>query len=164
MSGAARPQTRAVADWTEVPALIWASLSELFRLREHEQPIEPMLPPERSYFLRENVRLQLVSAQLALLRDEPGPYRGALDTARSWITAHFTSDSAEAAALVAQLEELAARNIRPELPDISASLRILRQQMQLSEQQAALPAVPQAPAENPSASEADRKSTEASTP
>jgi uroporphyrin-3 C-methyltransferase len=163
-SGTAQPQTRAVTHWSEVPALIWASVSELFRLREHAQPIEPMLPPERSYFLRENLRLQLVSSQLALLRDEPGPYRGALDTAGSWITAHFASDSAETDALLARLEELAARDIRPELPDISASLRVLRQQMQLSAQQAALPAVPQAPAANPSASEADQKPTEASTP
>jgi uroporphyrin-3 C-methyltransferase len=163
-SGAARSPTRTLTDWTEVPALIWASLSELFRLREHEQPIEPMLPPERGYFLRENLRLQLASAQLALLRDEPGPYRGALDTARGWVTAHFASDSADAAALVAQLRELAALNIRPELPDISASLRVLRQQMQLSEQQTVLPVVPQTPAEDPSASAADQKPTEASTP
>ncbi len=163
-AGSAPPQARAVTDWRELPALIWASLSELFRLREHEQPIEPMLPPERGYFLRENLRLQLVSAQLALLRDEPAQYRGALDTARGWVSAHFASDSTDAAALVAQLEKLAAINIRPELPEISASLRVLRQQMQLSEQQTVLPMVPQAPATDPSASAGDKESTEASTP
>jgi uroporphyrin-3 C-methyltransferase len=163
-SGAAQPQTRAVTDWTEVPALIWASLTELFRLREHEQPVEPMLPPERGYFLRENLRLQLASAQLALLREAPGPYRGALVTARGWVIAHFARDSADAAALAAQLEELAALNIRPEVPDISASLRVLRQQMQLSQQQTALPTGPEAPAAGPSAVPADRESTEAATP
>ena len=163
-SGAAQPQARAVTDWTEVPALIWASLTELFRLREHEQPIEPMLPPERDYFLRENLRLQLASAQLAVLREAPGPYRGALETARGWVIAHFASDSADAAALVAQLEELAALNIRPEVPDISASLRVLRQQMQLSQQQSALPTGPEAPTADPSVSATDEKSTEAATP
>jgi uroporphyrin-3 C-methyltransferase len=163
-AGAARPQTSAVTDWRELPALIWTSLSELFRLREHDQPIEPMLPPERGYFLRENLRLQLASAQLALLRDDPGQYRGALDTARRWVSAYFAKDSTDAAALAAQLEELAEINIRPELPEISASLRLLRRQMTLSEQQTVLPVVPQAPAAAPSASEGEQESNGASAP
>jgi len=163
-AGGAPAQAITVTDWRELPALIWASLSELFRLREHEQPIEPMLPPERGYFLRQNLRLQLASAQLALLHDDLAQYRGALDTARDWVTAHFVADSADAAALVAQLGELVEINIRPELPEVSASLRLLRQQMKLSEQQTVLPLVPQAPAAGMSPSEAEQESTEASAP
>jgi uroporphyrin-3 C-methyltransferase len=123
-------------DWRELPAVLWASLSELFRLREHDQPLEPMLPPERAYYLRENVRLQLVAARLALLRDDPTQYREALTTARGWLEAHFAQDSQSAAEAVSRLEALAALNIRPELPDISGSLRLLRQQMKLGERQA----------------------------
>jgi uroporphyrin-3 C-methyltransferase len=108
--------------------------------------------------------LQLASAQLALLRDDPGQYRGALDTARRWVSAYFAKDSTDAAALAAQLEELAEINIRPELPEISASLRLLRQQMTISEQQTVLPVVPQAPAAAPSASEGEQESNGASAP
>lgn len=140
-------------DWKQLAALVWTSISDLFRLREHEQPIKAMLPPEREYFLRENLRLQLVSAQLALLRDDPTQYRGALDTATAWLGAHFAADSANTVALLAQLEEFAAIDIRPDLPGISASLGLLRKQMKRSEQQAALPAGPETPeADSPSRS------------
>lgn len=155
---------KTVTSWKELPALIWASISDLFRLRDHEQPLEPMLPPERSYFLRENVRLQLTSARLALLRDDLMQYREALETARGWVSAHFAKDSAPVAALVAQLGELAAINIRPDLPDISTSLSLLRQRMKLSEQQTVLPPVSQDPAADLASPPGDQESAEASAP
>jgi uroporphyrin-3 C-methyltransferase len=155
---------KTVTDWKALPALIWASISDLFRLREHQQPIEPMLPPEREYFLRQNLRLQLVSAQLALLRDDATQYKGALDTLRGWVDAHFAMDSAQVAALVADAEELAGINIRPDLPEISASLSLLRQQMKLSEQQSALPRVPQAAATSLPPPSDDQESSGASAP
>ena len=48
--------------------------------------------------------------------------------------------------LLAQLEQLKAINTVPQLPDISGALRVLRQQMKLSEQQDDLPLVPAQPA------------------
>ncbi len=135
-------QERTAANWKDLPALIWTSLSELFRIREHDKPIEPMLPPEREYFLRENLRLQLAAARLALLRADQAQYKQSLENARSWLAAHFASDSSLVSEFVARLAELAALDIRPDLPELSASLRLLHQQMKLSEQQAVLPVVP----------------------
>lgn len=123
-----------VSHWSELPGLVWTAISDLFRLRHHEQPVTPMLPPEREYFLRENLRLQLATARLALLRDDAVQYRGALNTARGWVGEHFDRHSAAAEALLVQLEKLAALEIRPDLPDISGSLSVLHQQMKLSEQ------------------------------
>lgn len=127
----------------ELTTLIWTSLSELFRLREHDQPVEPMLPPDREYYLRENLRLQLAAARLALLRNDEVQYRSALQTASQWLHSYFDKDSAMVQQLTAELGQLAKVNISPVLPDVSASLRLLRQQIQLSEQQAVLPVVPE---------------------
>jgi uroporphyrin-3 C-methyltransferase len=126
----------------ELGSLVWTSLSELFRLREHDQPVAPMLPPEREYFLRENLRLQLAAARLALLRDDQVQYRSALNTATKWLDAYFDKADSGVQQLAGQLAELAAVNISPALPDASRSLALLRRQIQLSEQQQVQPVVP----------------------
>jgi len=122
--------------------LVWKALSELFRVREHDQAVGPMLPPEREYFLRENLRLQLAAARLALLRTDQTQYHSALQTAQQWLERYFDRQNAGVQQLLGRLQELVAVDIAPVMPDVSASLRLLRQQMQLSEQQQILPKVP----------------------
>jgi len=124
---------------------LWSTLSGLFRIREHDKPVTPMLAPQREYFLRENLRLQLSAARLALLRDDSVQYQVILTTAQDWLTAYFAGDDGKVNDLVSQLEQLKAKNTVPQLPDISGSLRVLRQQMKLSEQQDVLPLVPDQP-------------------
>jgi uroporphyrin-3 C-methyltransferase len=131
-----------VSNWRDLPRLLWSALTELFVLREHDKPVGPMLPPEREYFLRENLRLQLGAARLALLRDDAVQYRATLTTAQDWLEVYFAADSEKVRDLVTRLGELAAVDISPQLPDISASIRLLRQQLKLAEQQAVLPVVP----------------------
>jgi uroporphyrin-3 C-methyltransferase len=131
----------------QLGTLVWQSLSELFRVREHDQPVGPMLPPDREYFLRENLRLQLAAARLALLRNDPAQYRAALQTSLDWLNRYFDGQAATVGQLLGQLQEIASIDITPALPDVSASLRLLRQQMQLSEQPAVLPVVPAAAGE-----------------
>lgn len=143
-ASAAGPESESTAQSIhELTTLVWASLSELFRLREHDQPVGAMLPPEREYFLRENMRLQLTAARLALLRDDTAQYMAALQTASLWLKSYFDNAATGVQQLVVELEQLAQVNISPVLPDVSASLRLLRQQIQLSEQQAVLPVVPE---------------------
>jgi uroporphyrin-3 C-methyltransferase len=136
-------ETRAtIRDWRELPRLLWSTLSGLFRIREHDKAVTPMLAPEREYFLRENLRLQLSAARLALLRDEGTQYQTILNTAQDWLNAYFAHDDASVNALAAQLNQLKAIDTAPRLPDISGSLRVLRQQMKLTEQRQILPLVP----------------------
>ncbi|WP_455234947.1 uroporphyrinogen-III C-methyltransferase [Thiogranum longum] len=135
--------TKTAQNWRELPQVLSSSLSTLFQMREHDKPVGPMLPPEREYFLRENMRMQLSAARLALLRDDPVQFEMALGSALDWLKSYFDQDDERVKELFARLEELAAVNIRPEIPDISGSLRVLRQQVKLSEQQAVLPVVPE---------------------
>lgn len=123
-----------IADWRELPSLLWSSLSGLFRIREHDKPVTPMLAPQREYFLRENLRLQLAAARLALLRDDDVQYRAILATARDWLNTYFADDDLGVTTLVSEIDRLRVIDTVPQLPDISGSLRVLRQQMKVSEQ------------------------------
>jgi uroporphyrin-III C-methyltransferase len=126
----------------ELAKVVWNSISELFRVREHDQPVGPMLAPEREYYLRENLRLQLAAARLALLRNDRAQYRSALHTAIEWLNQYFDRQTPAVKELLARLQASAEVDITPQLPDVSDSLHLLRQQMQLSEQKKLLPVVP----------------------
>jgi uroporphyrin-3 C-methyltransferase len=130
-------------DWRELYKVVGQSLSEVFRVREHNTPVRPMLPPRREYYLRQNLRLQLEAARLALLREDAVQYRSSLVTARSWVKDYFSVHDAEVEQLSRQLEKLSTLEVHASLPDISSSLHLLQQQMKLDEQQqSTLPPVP----------------------
>jgi uroporphyrin-3 C-methyltransferase len=46
---------------------VWASVRDLVRVRRIDAPEAMLLAPEQAYFLRENVKLRLLNARLALL-------------------------------------------------------------------------------------------------
>lgn len=141
-AGTGRPEP--ARDWKDLPRVVWEALRRLVSIREHDRPVRPMLPPEREYFLRHNLRLQLEAARLALLRQDEPLYRDTLTTARGWLQGYFDKEAAEVRAALAQLEDMAAQTIRRSLPDISASLSLLRQQRKLALEKPARAAVPEA--------------------
>jgi uroporphyrin-3 C-methyltransferase len=120
------------ASWKRLPGVIWSAVRDLVRVREHDRPLEPLVAPEKAYFLRLNLRLQLESARLALLRGAPAIYRQSLETASGWIAVYFDENDPAVAAARERLAELVSINIRPELPDIAGSLNLLRQRRALS--------------------------------
>lgn len=119
---------------------IGEALRSLVVVRRNDVPVGPLLAPEQQFFLYENLRLQLASARLAALRGEPETYRASLHAAAQWLGTHFDVQATAVAAARAELERIAALDIRPALPDVSASLRLLREQMQQTRPSGADPA------------------------
>lgn len=124
----------AVDDWrsriASVAATVWDALRSLVVVRHNGEPLAPMLAPDQEFFLHENLRLQLSIARLSALQGAADSYRASLKTASAWLKNHFAMEAPVVIAAHAELQRLAALEVQPELPDISASLRLLRQQMQ----------------------------------
>lgn len=119
-------------DWKRLPGVIGSALRDLVTIREHDQPVQPMVPPDSEYFLRHNLRLQLEAARVALLREDAVFYRQTLDTARDWLQQYYETQDSAVSATLEHIDELASVQIRPAMPDISQALRVLQQQMALS--------------------------------
>ena len=117
------------ADWREVPGIVWEAVRRLLVVRTHAEPATPMLPPEQEYFLDQNLRLALATARLALLQADAEQYRVSLETAQRWLARHFDAAHPATASMSNELFHLQQQDIRPALPDISASLRLLRQRL-----------------------------------
>jgi uroporphyrin-3 C-methyltransferase len=105
---------------------VWADLRQLVRIRHLERPDPPLLSPSQTWFLRENLRLRLLSARLALLSRDQASFRADLGAAQEWITRYFDVTARPAAAALATLRQLAAGDIVIELPDLGASLEAAR--------------------------------------
>lgn len=110
-------------------ATIWDALRSLVVVRRNDAPVAPLLAPEQEFFLHENLRLQLSIARLAALQGETAGYRASLKTAATWLQQQFADDAPTVIAARSELQRLAGLDVHPELPDISASLRLLRQQL-----------------------------------
>lgn len=120
------PATR---DWRTALDNAWQALQRLVVIRRDNRPLQPLLAPEQEYFLRQNLRLQLEAAQLALLRDDAASFKANLQTAEQWLQRYFDKSDKSVSAAIDALHAMEQQNIRPALPDINESLRLLRLQL-----------------------------------
>jgi uroporphyrin-3 C-methyltransferase len=105
---------------------IWRELRQLVVVRRVDAPEPPLVPPQQAWFLRENLKLRLLNARLALLtRDEAG-YREDLRTAQAWIQRYFDARARGAQAALGQIRQLSAASISFEPPSIADSLEAVR--------------------------------------
>jgi uncharacterized protein HemX/uroporphyrinogen-III synthase len=124
------PAKEAAADergfWSRLSAEVWNELRQLVVVRQVGNAEPPLLPPSQAYFVRENLRLRLLSARLSLLaRDEAG-YREDLRRAQLWIQRYFDPRSKQTAAALNQLKQLSSTTVSFELPSITESLEAVR--------------------------------------
>jgi uroporphyrin-III C-methyltransferase len=107
-------------------AEVWRELRQLVVVRKVETPEPPLLPPAQAYFVRENLKLRLLNARLAVLtRDEAG-YREDLRVSQAWIRRYFDTRSKSAQAVLTQLRQLSSASISFEPPSIAESLEAVR--------------------------------------
>ncbi len=119
-----------LSGWRAVMEDLWARLSSLFVIRRGDEADGPLIAPDQRVFLNQNLRLQLESARLALLSRDAEGLRHHLGIARDWLARHYDADDARVAALLGGIDELARLDIAPDMPDISASLKALREALE----------------------------------
>ena len=100
-------------------------LFQLVRVRQRENPVEPLLSPDEELFVRHNLRILLEQAQLSLLREEQAVYETSLKKAHNWLNQYFEFND-NSSVLADQLQQLSEQQVVQGLPDISASLESLR--------------------------------------
>jgi uroporphyrin-3 C-methyltransferase len=99
---------------------------QLIVIQHHDQPIKPLMSPEQTFFLQQNLHLMMEQAQMALLQRKQQAFDSSLSKAQDWIATHFDPKDATTVALLTGLAELSEVNVAPELPDISGSLTSLK--------------------------------------
>lgn len=112
--------------WKSWMDAVWLEVKQLVRIENTGLKQIVLLPPSQEFFLRENLKMHLVSARLALLSRDEDSFRQELKTAQVWIARYFDVKSPEGARMLAELRKLSTASINIEMPDISGSLQAVR--------------------------------------
>ena len=114
------------SNWEKFLREIWQEAKELVRIENTHKSELPLLSPDQTFFLRENLKLRLLSARLALLSRDETSFKYDIKTAQEWVKLYFDINSAEGAQAIATLQKLNASSIRIDIPDVSTSLETVR--------------------------------------
>jgi uroporphyrin-3 C-methyltransferase len=128
-SGAAPVAPAATPDdsgWRRLWREIWQEVRNLVRIEDLRKREMPLLSPTETFFLRENLRLRLLSARLALLSHDEASYLNDLKAAQEWVRRYFDANSTDGKQTLMALQKLAAASIAIEIPDINASIEAVR--------------------------------------
>jgi uroporphyrin-3 C-methyltransferase len=106
-----------------------AKLSSYIIIRRRDVPMQVLMDPQWEGLVRQNLRMLLEQAQVALLSGNGQLYRESLQRAQHWVAEFFESDGAAARAMYAEIERLREVEVEVQLPDLSRSLQALDETM-----------------------------------
>ena len=115
----------------------WASvkgaMSGIVKVTPPDEATRALLTPDTAKLIRSNLALQLQAAQLALLRGEQAIFEQSLDDANALLEQYFDTGSAQVVGAQETIEEIRGSMFAVTPPDISESLRLIRQFRTLTE-------------------------------
>jgi len=117
---------RAMETWRGWAHEMWDDIRQLVRVRTVDTPEALMLSPSEAYFVRENLKLRLLNARLALLSRNEGTFRDDLDTAQQQMRKYFDTRARSTLTAQALLRQVQANNLSIDVPDLSESLNAVR--------------------------------------
>jgi uroporphyrin-III C-methyltransferase len=113
-------------------ASLKSTMGDIVSVRRTDEAVRPLIAPESAFFLRTNLSLQLQVARLALLRGEQAVFQQSLADTDNWLVNYYDADSAQVQSARKTIAEIGDSLFIITLPDISESLRLLRQYNALS--------------------------------
>ncbi len=114
-----------VSDVKKDPKDLLGQLESMVKIRHVQQHVNEILTPEQAQFIREQTRVKLEIIKIALVQQNDALYQASLSDANKWILGNFAKEK-EAEHFLASLDKLSDVQIRAHFPDISLSLKMLR--------------------------------------
>ncbi len=127
------PRAEDASAWRRYWSELANDLRQLVRVQRMDRLDVPLLAPSQAFFLRENLKLRMLSARLGLLSRDQSSYKNDLKAAREWLARYFDTRDKTVVAMMATLASLDASDISIELPDVSATLDALKNTRQVRE-------------------------------
>lgn len=112
--------------WTSWSTDMWTDVRQLIRVRSVETPDALMLSPTQAYFLRENLKLRLLNARMALLSRNEGAFRSDLIAAQDALVKYFDTRAKSTQTVQALLRQVQGSNLAIEMPTLADSLNAVR--------------------------------------
>lgn len=104
---------------------IWTDVRGLVRVTRVDQPEAALLAPDQAYFLRENLKLRLLNARLALFSRQFDSARSDMLLAQGALETYFDRNSRRVMAALEQLRQAQRQVTKVEPPRAEATLAVL---------------------------------------
>lgn len=102
--------------WDRIGASVWDEVRSLVRVTRIDHPDAALLAPEQAYFLRENLKLKLLNARLALLSRQFPTAQADLQSAQQSLDRYFDRSSRRTTAASELLRQVAMQARQTTLP------------------------------------------------
>ncbi len=112
--------------WKRLPKIIWLEIKSWVVIKRTGDVNQALLLPSEEYFLIQNLRLELESARLSVLRADSGNLRASVVLIQSWLRQYFDTSDSAVINVMETLDQMQTIELKPALPDISSSVESLR--------------------------------------
>jgi len=106
--GAAAP---APSWWQRLGTGLWDELKGLVRVQRLDRSEPALLAPEQSAYLRENLKLRLLNARLAMLSRDQWTFRSELKQSEAWLERYFNTQDPGVANALSTVRQLAGTDL-----------------------------------------------------
>ena len=120
------PTAGSESGWQRAWRGVWEELKGLVRVQRLDASDASLVAPENRFYLRENLKLRLLHARLALLQRDEAAFRGDIKAAQASLNRWFDVKQKPVATAAQTLAQLATAAVNVELPTIADSLNAVR--------------------------------------
>ena len=100
-------------------------LSDYIVIRRRDVPMQALMDPQWEGLVRQNLRMLLEQAQVALLSGNQTLYVESLQRSQHWVAQFFDTDEAASRAMAREITQLEGQAIQVIMPDLTRSLQAL---------------------------------------
>jgi len=116
--------------WRRLSSSVWRELKGVIIISHDGERAELSPLPQQSFYLRQNLRLQLETARYAVLRRDTELLHSSVETIKVWLRSYFAVSNNSVSNIIESLSQMQSLDLAPPIPAISSSLETLRAYMQ----------------------------------
>lgn len=135
--------------WTDLAGAIWKDLANMVSIKEMDTRDPFLFDAAFRRLVQQHLRLDLFNARLDVLHRDTKNLRAAIESLSEVLARYYDTDAEMVSSLLAKLKEFRALELKPPLPDISGSMRAIRDYIVAQKQGLPVPAESAHPAPPP---------------
>ncbi|WP_348946427.1 uroporphyrinogen-III C-methyltransferase [Chitinibacter sp. FCG-7] len=120
------PNTEAHNTAQQLIAELWHEFKQLIQIRRMDKPEAALLTPDQAFFLRENIKLRLLSARSSVLQRNESAFRTDISAIQRYLNDYFDVHMPATQGALQVLKQLEEQQLSVAVPDLSASLTAVR--------------------------------------
>jgi uroporphyrin-3 C-methyltransferase len=105
---------------------MWSEMKQLIHIRRVDSSEALLLSPTQAYYVRENLKLRLLNARMALLTRNESAFRSDLVAAQDAISRHFDTRAKQTQVALTILKQVQTSNLSMQMPTLAESLNAVR--------------------------------------